>query len=113
MIYQSTRGHEKKVSALTAIREGIAPDGGLYIPLEIPSVSKEAFEKMKDMSYPERAAFVLSLFIDELSYDTLLSECEKAYSSFIGGIAPVKFLDDTRSVLELWHGPTCAFKVYC
>ena len=110
MIYQSTRGHEKKVSALTAIREGIAPDGGLYIPLEIPSVSKEAFEKMKDMSYPERAAFVLSLFIDELSYETLLSECEKAYSSFTGGIAPVKFLDGTRSVLELWHGPTCAFK---
>ena len=61
MIYQSTRGHEKKVSALTAIREGIAPDGGLYIPLEIPSVSKESFEKMKDMSYPERAAFVIKI----------------------------------------------------
>ena len=110
MLYYSTRDSKNKKDALYAIKNGIASDGGLFIPEVIPSVSKEAFEKMKDMEYYERAAYILSLFIEEIPHSTLLEDCKKAYSSFTPSPAPIHKLEDGKYVLELFHGPTCAFK---
>ena len=64
------------------------------------------------MSYPERAAYILSLFLTDYPYEELLSDCEKAYcsASFPGGAAPVVKAREGIYSLELWHGPTAAFK---
>ena len=67
---------------------------------------------MEDMSYPERAAYILGKFLSDYTAEELLSDCTAAYSdtSFQGGAAPLKKVTDSIFSLELWHGPTCAFK---
>ncbi len=112
MNYISTRGGKDCVSAAGAIKQGLATDGGLFMPESIPSLSKDDIAKLCGMSYAERAAYILSLFLTDYSYDELLADCEKAYAAdrFVGGAAPLHKLDDSTFVLELWHGPTSAFK---
>lgn len=110
--YTSTRGNGAEVSSAQAIKQGLADDGGLFMPLDIPLISDDALAKLCEMSYAERAAYVLGLFLTDYTHDELLSDCMAAYSEerFTGGAAPIKALGDTIRVLELWHGPTCAFK---
>ena len=69
-------------------------------------------EKLAKMSYPERAATVLSKFLTDYTYDELLADCKEAYSEarFPGGAAPIRAITEQIHALELWHGPTCAFK---
>ena len=112
MKYYSTRGGAKGYTAAQAIKKGLADDGGLFLPDEIPSLSEEKIKELCGVDYARRAAYILSLFLDDYSYDELLSDCLVAYGDdrFPGGAAPVVKLDDTISVLELWHGPTSAFK---
>lgn len=112
MNYISTRGGKDCVSAAGAIKQGLASDGGLFMPEEIPSLNQAQIAKLCEMSYPERAAYILSLFLTDYTYDELLSDCEKAYAPdrFVGGAAPLHKLNDDTFVLELWHGPTSAFK---
>ncbi len=115
MKYVSTRDtsvEKTKISAAEAICRGLAPDGGLYVPESLPSISVGDIEKIASLTYPERAARVLSLFFEEFTYDELSSMCEAAYSSesFPDGAAPIAHVKDNISSLELWHGPTCAFK---
>ena len=113
MYFISTRGGEK-VTGAEAIVQGLAKNGGLYVPEVFPKVSVEEIEAMADMSYPERAAFVLGKYLaDELGADFLLDACEKAYAKFEGeDPVPLVKLDGEVGlyVLELFHGPTCAFK---
>ena len=113
MQFISTRGGEK-VTGAQAIVQGLAKNGGLYVPETFPKVTEEEFENMKDMSYPERAAFILGKYLaDDLGADYLLESCEKAYSSFEGDDpVPLVKVDGESGlyVLELFHGPTCAFK---
>lgn len=112
MKYVSTRGGESCSSAY-AIKKGLASDGGLFLPDEIPHIDKEYITKLCSLSYAERAAEVMSLFLaDDYSYDELLDDCRSAYSAekFKGGAAPIHELKDGIAVLELWHGPTAAFK---
>ena len=112
MYYISTRGgSEKKTSALV-IKQGLAEDGGLFVPERIPTVSKDFIKKLAEEDYAHRAADVLSLYLTDYTYDELLSAATDAYKeeSFGKYAAPVKSLDKTHKVLELWHGPTCAFK---
>ena len=113
MYFISTRGGEK-VTGAQAIVQGLAKNGGLYVPETFPTVSKEELEAMAEMSYPERAAFVLGKYLaDDLGADYLKEVCEKAYSSFEGDdpVPLVKVDGETGLyVLELFHGPTCAFK---
>ena len=113
MKYISTRGaHIEGVSSAYAIKTGLASDGGLFMPEQIPSVSLEYIKELASLSYPERAARVLSLFLTDYSYDELLQDATAAYSEdkFIPSPAPVTKLGDNCYMLELWHGPTCAFK---
>ena len=112
MNYISTRGGKDFVGAAGAIKQGLASDGGLFMPDKIPTFGKGDIAKLCAMSYPERAAYILSLFLTDYTYEELLSDCEKAYSPdrFVGGAAPLHKLNDDTFVLELWHGPTSAFK---
>jgi len=114
MKFVSTRSisREEKVSAAYAIKQGLASDGGLYMPLSIPKIDSTDIEKFCKMTYPERAAKVLSIFLEDYTYEELLADCTAAYceASFPGGAAPVASVADGMKVLELWHGPTCAFK---
>ena len=113
MKYVSTRGTASEpVPSAVAIKRGLAPDGGLYMPDEIPTISADALRALCGMGYAERAATILSYFLTDYGYDELLADCKEAYSEerFPGGPAPLFALGPTIRMLELWHGPTCAFK---
>ncbi|MGN1060996.1 MAG: threonine synthase [Candidatus Coproplasma sp.] len=110
MLFISTRGGEK-VTGAEAIVKGLSDNGGLFVPEEFPQVSKEEMEEMLYMSYPERAATVLHKFLDDYDKDELLKACESAYAKFEGpDPAPLVKIEDRTYILELFHGPTCAFK---
>ena len=109
MFYQSTRGENDKLSAAQVIKKGIASDGGLYMPETIPTIDSDFIASLCPMNYTQRAEKVLGLFLDD--YKNLGELCERAYckESFGDHPAPVKKAGDVN-FLELWHGPTCAFK---
>ena len=111
MKYISTRNKEIKVTSAQAIVSGLSKDGGLFVPETFPKLEKKDFDELISMSYPERAAKVLSMYLDDYSYEELLDYATKAYSRFYGeDPCPLVNVDDGLYVLELWHGPTCAFK---
>lgn len=113
MMYQSTRDpSHKKYSAAEVIKMGLAPDGGLFIPESVPTLSPEEITALCADTYPVRAAKILSKFLSDYTYEELLSDCTAAYaeSSFPGGAAPLVSIRDHIYSLELWHGPTAAFK---
>lgn len=112
MNYISTRGNGGITTAAGAIKKGLAGDGGLFMPENIPALKAGEIEKLAKMSYPERAAAVLSKFLSDYTYEELLDDCREAYGEkrFPGGAAPVAALGDRLRILELWHGPTAAFK---
>ncbi len=111
MNYISTRGNSKAVSAAMAIKNGLAEDGGLYMPERIPSLTKEDLKELLTMDYPHRAHKILGMFLTDYDSDRLLAMCQQAYSPqrFGNDCAPV-VKAGKLSFLELWHGPTCAFK---
>ncbi len=113
MKYFSTRDAQKNsFDSAVVIKKGLASDGGLFVPDSLPSLTREEIEKMCGMTYPERAAAVLSKFLTDYTYEELLDDCNKAYceESFPGGAAQLNKVTDTIYSLELWHGPTAAFK---
>ena len=113
MKYYSTRDSKQvKFDSAQVIKQGLANDGGLFVPDELPSVTEDEIKKLCGMSYPERAAYVLSKFLTDYTYEELLNDCEEAYAkaSFPDGAAPLKKVTDDIFALELWHGPTAAFK---
>lgn len=109
MHYISTRNKDHKVTGPEAIVGGIAPDGGLYVPETFPTVTSEERTALIDMDYAARAAFIIGKFLPELNAE-LPAWCEKAYSRFDGDPAPLVKIDENYYLLELWHGPTHAFK---
>ena len=113
MKFQSTRSNEKiKYTSAQVIKQGLANDGGLFVPETIPSLTKDDIASFCELSYPELAATVLSRFLTDYSFNELSEDAGNAYSqdSFDGDICPLKKVDDNTYSLELWHGPTCAFK---
>ena len=115
MEYISTRGFEGKFTAQEAIIKGIAPDGGLFVPESIPVLTEDDIEQMKNMQFCEISARVLSKYLDDFSEDELLGYTREAYSEEKWGENPVPLVqlnsyNDREYILELWHGPTCAFK---
>ena len=113
MNYISTRTkNPEKVSSAYAIKTGLASDGGLFMPEKIPSIDLNYVKELSALSYPKRAASILSLFLTDYTYEELLADAEAAYSEdkFVPSPAPITELSGGRYMLELWHGPTCAFK---
>ena len=113
MNYLSTRNKDLRMSASQAIAKGLAPDGGLLTPAVLPRLPASAVETMKEMSYQQRMVYIMNSFLEGFAASELTAYAAEAYG---GGkfssedIAPVVKLDDSTYCLELWHGPTCAFK---
>lgn len=112
MKYVSTRGQSPAVSSAEAILQGIAPDGGLYLPQDIPLLSAKEWGAVRGMDYNETACLVLSKYLDDFSKERIAGCVAAAYAPerFPGGPAPLVTLNNGVHMLELWHGPTCAFK---
>ncbi len=113
MRYISTRGQVAPVTSAEAIKLGIAPDGGLFVPWEGVNLSQDEFALMRSMSYQERAVAILEKFLTDFTVDELKAHVEAAYGPGKfdhPDVAPVRLIHDNVYALELWHGPTCAFK---
>ena len=111
MKFISTRGKSPAVTAAEAIRRGLAPDGGLYVPDELPVFSASELEALYALPYAELSAAVLERFLPGFSREELLDYTKKAYAAFDDdAVVPLHALGDKLWTMELFHGPTCAFK---
>ncbi len=113
MFYRSTRGGIDGLTASDTITRGIAPDGGLFVPESQVRLSLDEIENMSAMNYAERAVFILKPFLGDFSEDEIRDCVNKAYTreKFDSDrVVPLRKLNENVSILELWHGPTCAFK---
>ena len=111
MDYISTRSSSKRVESSGAILSGIAPDGGLFTPASIPRIHKSQITYLRTKTYEERAAWLLGGFLTDFTPEELSAYAGKAYSRFdTDAVAPVVRCTDDTYILELFHGPTCAFK---
>lgn len=113
MLYTSTRNKNIKVTAAQAIAQGISEEGGLFVPCELPQFSLDDIGKMVSMPYTERAKNVLKYFLTDFTEEELDYCVEGAYAAekfSSDKIAPTVHINKNENILELWHGPTCAFK---
>jgi threonine synthase len=112
MRYQSTRDKSISFTSAEAIARGLSRDGGLFVPEEIPALSMSEIEKLCTMKYQDRAVYIMKKYLDDLTEEELVSVTAKAYADNYDTekIAPLYKLDEDTYFLELWHGPTCAFK---
>ena len=113
MRYTSTRDNTTQYSASQAIVQGLARDGGLLTPFYIPKLPGKALEDLKGMAYQQRAVYIMKHFLEEFSVKELTDFANAAYGpdKFDSpAVAPVRAVDHNTYCLELWHGPTCAFK---
>ena len=113
MYYTSTRDKSVKVTAAEAIAKGISADGGLFVPTEIPKITSDFVNSLVPMSYIDRAKEVLKLYLTDFTAEELSMCVEGAYKAgkfSSEKVAPLYKLSDSANVLELWRGPTCAFK---
>lgn len=113
MFYNSTRDNSNRVNSAQAIIQGISSEGGLFVPENLPTLTDKFLESLVEKSYNERAKAVLSLFLTDFSEEQISSCVDKAYreEKFKShDITEISHLYDGTYMLELWHGPTCAFK---
>ena len=113
MYYVSTRDHSLQYTPAQAIAQGLSRDGGLFLPVSIPKLPEGALKKMTGMTYQQRAQYIMSLYLEDFTAEELGQFAEKAYGPDkfdTPAVAPLKKVDDGTYCLELWHGPTCAFK---
>ncbi|MGB0867270.1 MAG: threonine synthase [Granulosicoccaceae bacterium] len=112
MNYVSTRGDAPVLDFCQVVTTGLATDGGLYVPETWPKVSTAEMEAWKELTYPQLVVEVMQKFVGEsISREELAEMAERAYGSFTHpAIAPLVQLEDKLWVMELFHGPTLAFK---
>ena len=111
MRYQSTRGGGRSLTSAEAIARGLSADGGLFAPESFPHINEELIKALSEKPYKDRAAHVLGLFLDDFGSDELSRYSAEAYVGFDHpAVAPLHKLDGGTHFLELWHGPTSAFK---
>ena len=112
MDYVSTRGQAPVLDFEGVTLTGLASDGGLYLPESWPQFSQREIAAMRGLPYPQLAAKIMAPFVEgSLSHDELLALCEQAYGGFDhGAVTPLVQLDEQHWLLELFHGPTLAFK---
>lgn len=115
MLYQSTRNSSVKKKASEVIAKGISEEGGLFVPENLPDL-QEHFSQMAEMNYRELAKYIFSKFLTDFTPEEISACVENAYASDrFNGEEPVRLVPLTKTgenkyLLELWHGPTCAFK---
>lgn len=112
MQYVSTRGEAPMLGFNDALLSGLALDGGLYVPKEWPEFTKREIKALRGKSYEEIAFFVLKPFVaDDIEDQSLKDMINEAYGTFRhNAVTPLVQLDDNSYLLELFHGPTLAFK---
>tara|TARA_B100001029_G_scaffold63213_1_gene51158 strand:+ start:995 stop:2386 length:1392 start_codon:yes stop_codon:yes gene_type:complete len=112
MLYKSTRGQSPEVSFSEVLLGGLAPDGGLYMPTSIPKFSIEEINDFKDLQFHELATEILFPFIegdiDKEVFSDLVRETYKVFE--VNNVVEIVELENNRQILELFHGPTLAFK---
>ncbi len=114
MDYISTRGNDGPIGFEAALLSGLARDGGLYLPVSWPHFSTDDIRAMKGLSYPALAGRIMAPFCDgEITEDELTKMATDAYAVFDSpDVAPLVPLNNGIHILELFHGPTIAFKDY-
>lgn len=113
MLYTSTRDSSVRVKSAEAIAKGISDDGGLFVPTEIPKLTEKMILDLVDKNYMERAAEILSMYLSDFTIEELTEYARGAYGNGKfgnGNPVPLAKIDENANMLELWHGPTCAFK---
>lgn len=113
MLYLSTRGHPDRKHFCEILLEGLAPDGGLYLPERYPQVDRQTLARWRALPYAELAFEVLSLYIDDIPAGDLRAICRKTYTEDVFGtreIVPLKRLEQGLYLQALSNGPTLAFK---
>ncbi len=113
MDYKSTRNSALRVTSAQAIAQGISKDGGLFVPAQIPALTENDIKALCDMTYIERAESILLQYLTDFTLDEVKQCAQEAYGNgtFDDDIpAPLARLGKNAYMLELWHGPTCAFK---
>ena len=116
MLYTSTQNNKESVSSAQAIAQGISRDGGLFVPETFPKYDGLTFETLLRLDYRERAKKILSDYLTDFTAEEIADCVDKAYTKEKFGsdnpapIASVNHNGTELNLLELWHGPTCAFK---
>lgn len=113
MNYISTRGKTAPKPFSEVLLMGLAPDGGLMLPESYPQISRETLDKWRNLSYPELAFEIMSLFVTDIPADDLRGIVERTYTEAVFNskeITPVRTLSDGLKIQALSNGPTLAFK---
>ncbi len=117
MLYLSTRGHPERKHFCDILLEGLAPDGGLYLPESYPRIDDATLTRWREVyhkqGYAELAFEILSLYIDDIPAEDLRALCRKTYTAAVfgtGEIVPLRHLEDSLWLEALSNGPTLAFK---
>jgi len=114
MEFISTRGKDGPISFETALLNGLARDGGLYLPVSWPRFNLDEIRQMRDLSYSDLAGLIMSRFTDgEIDQVEMTSLARQSYADFTHpDVAPLRPVAENIHILELFHGPTIAFKDY-
>ena len=114
MEFISTRGKDGPISFETALLNGLARDGGLYLPVSWPRFNLDEIRQMRDLSYSDLAGLIMSRFTDgEINQVEMTSLARQSYADFTHpDVAPLRPVAENIHILELFHGPTIAFKDY-
>ena len=113
MHYYSTRDCTLRYTAAEAVKLGLSREGGLLTPIQIPQMDRAFLESLLTADYPERAARIMALYLTDYTLDELRAFSKNAYGPDkfdTAAVAPVHTVDESTHCLELWHGPTSAFK---
>ena len=112
MVFVSTRGDNEIVTSAVAINRGLAADGGLFVPQELPQLTLKEIMDLQALSYQERAVYILKQFLTDYAEEELRECVNLAYTKekFADNPVPLVQVGENTGVLELWHGPTSAFK---
>jgi threonine synthase len=113
MQYVSTRGHPERKRFCEILLEGLAPDGGLYLPESYPRIAAGTLQQWRKLPYADLAFEILSLYIDDIPADDLRAICRRTYTAEVFGtpeIVPLKKLEEGVFLEALSNGPTLAFK---
>lgn len=114
MRYKSTRNSQLRLEASQVIAQGISEEGGLFVPESFPNLGGELVS-LAQLDYPSLAKHIFKLFLTDFTQEEIDSCVDLAYTQEKFGTTPVKLVDlsstgEEKALLELWHGPTCAFK---